>query len=53
MSDSGERVLDSTHETLKRVADEYLEPSRGRLGVVSGAGSQADFERAGIRFGRL
>ena len=48
-----EQVLNSTHKTLQRVADKYLEPSNGRLGVISGAANQADFERAGIRFGKL
>ncbi len=48
-----ERVLNSSHEALADVADKYLEPSRGRLGVISGAASRANFEQAGIRFGRL
>ena len=48
-----ERVLDSTHEDLQAVADKYLVTSRSRLGVISGAASEADFVRAGIRFGKL
>jgi len=46
-------VLAVTHESLERVAARYLVPDRGRLGVISNPANQAEFEQAGLKFGKL
>lgn len=48
-----ERILGSTHEQLRQVAAKYLIPSSGRVGILSGSGSESDFEGSEVRFGKL
>ena len=48
-----DQVLAVTHEALQRVAAAYLDPSRACLGVISNPANQAEFEQAGLKFGKL